>query len=171
MYAKAGDYKQSYAFKTQNGGYKDSLQKLGEQKDLMQAEIADEQQRQARIQKEEQEAEDRKHSVQYTAIAIGIGIVFTLLVAMGIFKVSVNTIRAMGFFSFILFFEFITLLADTRIHHWTHGEPLPLHNWIEHKVVHYLSTLVLPDRKSIWQSLTLKKKGGEHASHNINHPH
>ncbi len=187
LYANAGDFKQSYAFKTLYYGYKDSLQKLGEQKDFMQAELADEQQRQERIAREEAAAEDRKHSVQYTAIAIGIGMIFVLLVAMGIFKVSVSTIRVMGFFSFILLFEFITLLADTKIHHWTHGEPLPvlgikivlialllpLHHWLEHNVVHYLTThhLIIPDRKSIWQSLTLKKKSGEHASHNINHPH
>lgn len=187
LYAKQGDFKQSRLYANLYQGYKDSLQKLGEQKDLMQAEIGDEQQRQARIQKEEEAALDHRHTVQYTGIAIGIGIIFTLLVAMGIFKVSVGTIRVMGFFSFILLFEFIILLADTKIHHWTHGEPLPLlgikivliaallpfHHWLEHKVVHYLTThhLIIPDRKSIWQSLTLKKKSVEHASHNVNHPH
>lgn len=58
----------------------------------------------------------------------------------------------LGFFSFIFLFEFIILLADNSIHHWTHGEPwkillikifliaflLPFHHWIEKRVVDYL---------------------------------
>lgn len=185
LYAKQGDYKQSRYFANLHHGYKDSLQKLGEQKDLMQAEIADEQLRRERIAREEQAALDRKHSVQYMGITIAIGIIFILLVAMGIFKVSVNTIRVMGFFSFILLFEFIILLADTKIHHMTHGEPLPilaikiiliamllpLHHWLEHKVVHYLTSrkLIVPSGRNIWQSLVQKK---HHAGnpHNVNHP-
>lgn len=174
LYAKQGNYQQSRYFANLYFGYKDSLQKLGEQKDLLQAEIADEQQRQIRIKKEEEAALDKKHTVQYTGIAIGIGIIFILLVAMGIFKVSVTTIRVMGFFSFILLFEFIILLADAKIHHWTHGEPLPvlgikiiliamllpLHHWLEHKVVHYLTThrLIVPSRRSLWQSIVPGKQ-------------
>jgi hypothetical protein len=60
----------------------------------------------------------------------------------------------LGFFAFILLFEFITLLADNQIHRWTHGEPwkvlaikivliamlLPLHHWLEKKVIHYLTS-------------------------------
>ncbi|HEX8316548.1 MAG TPA: hypothetical protein VF609_16215, partial [Flavisolibacter sp.] len=187
LYAKAGDFKQSRLYGSLYHLYKDSLQKLGEQKDLMQAELADEQQRQERIRKEELAALERKHTVQYTGISIGIGIIFLLLVAMGIFRVSETTIKVMGFFSFILFFEFIILLADTKIHHWTHGEPLPilaikiiliaallpLHHWLEHKVVHYLTSrrLIIPERKSIWHALTLRKKAPKEALHNVNHPH
>ena len=174
LYAKAGDYKQSRLYGNLYHTYKDSLQKLGEQKDLMQAELGDEQQRQERLAREEAAALDRKHSVQYMGIAIAIGIVFILLVAMGIFRVSEGTIKVMGFFSFILLFEFIILLADAKIHHWTHGEPLPilgikivliamllpLHHWLEHKVVSYLASkrLIIPSRKTLWQSIAVKKK-------------
>jgi len=84
----------------------------------------------------------------------GIAALFVMLVMLGFFMVSPRTIRAVGFFSFIFLFEFIILLADKQIHEWTHGEPwkillikiflaavlLPLHHWLEHKVIHYLST-------------------------------
>lgn len=187
LYANVGDYQQSRLYSNLYHLYKDSLQKLGEQRDLMQAELADEQQRQERIKKEELAALERKHTVQYTGISIGIGMVFILLVAMGIFRVSETTIKIMGFFSFILFFEFIILLADTKIHHWTHGEPLPilaikiiliaallpLHHWLEHKVVHYLTSrrLIIPERRSIWHTLTLRNKSSKEAVQNVSHPH
>lgn len=174
LYAKSGDFKQSHLYSNLYRSYKDSLQKLGEQKDLMQAELADEQQRQERIAREEAAALDRKHTVQYMGIAIAIGVIFILLVAMGLFRVSERTIKIMGFFSFILLFEFIILLADAKIHNWTHGEPLPvlgikiiliamllpLHHWLEHKVVSYLASkrLIIPSGKSIWQSIGARKK-------------
>jgi hypothetical protein len=61
-------------------------------------------------------------------------------------------------------FEFIILIADTKIHDITHGEPwkvlaikigliailLPLHHKVEEKVIHYLTTQEL---------LRLKGKG------------
>jgi tetratricopeptide (TPR) repeat protein len=172
-YAKTGNYKQSYFYNSLSGTLKDSLQKLGEEKDLMQMELKDEELRKARLDKEREEALNRKHNLQYTAIAISIGIVFLLLVLMGAFKVSEATIKIVGFFAFILLFEFIVLLADNRIHEWTGGEPLPvlgikivliamllpLHHWLEHKVVSYLASkrLIIPDRKSIWNSLAKRK--------------
>jgi len=61
-------------------------------------------------------------------------------------------IRVLGFFSFILFFEFIIMIADHKIYHITNNEPwkillikigliaflLPFHHWIEKKVTQYL---------------------------------
>ena len=187
VYAASGDFRQSRFYSNLYHDYKDSLQKLSEEKDLLQMELADEQQRQERLKKEELAALERKHTVQYTGISIGIGIVFILLVAMGIFRVSETTIKIMGFFSFILLFEFIILIADTKIHHWTHGEPLPilaikiiliaallpLHHWLEHKVVHYLTSrrLIIPERRSIWHTLTMRKKPAAETVHKVNHPH
>lgn len=187
LYAMTGNFEQARHYGNLYHLYKDSLQKLGEQKDLMQAEIADEQQRQERIRKEELAALEHKHTVQYTGISIAIGLIFILLVAMGIFRVSETTIKVMGFFSFILFFEFIILLADTKIHHWTHGEPLPilgikivliamllpLHHWLEHKVVSYLASrrLIIPSGRSIWHSFVQQKKPSKENLHNINLPH
>lgn len=176
-YSKIGDFKQSYFFNNLHSRLKDSLQKLGEEKDLMQMELKDEELRKARLDKEREEELDRRHNLQYTAIAISIGVIFTLLVLLGAFKVSEATIKVVGFFAFILLFEFIILLADHKIHDWTHGEPLPvlgikiiliamllpLHHWLEHKVVSYLASkrLIIPDRKSIWNNL-VKRKPVEH---------
>jgi tetratricopeptide (TPR) repeat protein len=174
VYAATGDYKQSHLYSGLYHSYKDSLQKLGEEKDLLQMELTDEEQRQKRKEKEEAEALIEKHNIQYLGITIGIAIVFLFLVLMGAFRVSETTIKVMGFFAFILLFEFIILIADAKIHHWTHGEPLPilgikiiliaillpLHHWLEHTVVTYLASkrLIIPSGRTIWQSIAAKKK-------------
>lgn len=177
LFAKAGDYKQSHFYNTQYIQYKDSLQKLGEQKDLLQMEIADEARRDELRKQEQEEALRKRHNVQYMGITVAIAVVFLLLILMGAFKVSETTIKIMGFFAFIFLFEFIILIADSKIHHMTHGEPLPilaikivliamllpLHHWLEHKVVTYLASkkLIIPNRKSIWNNL-VKRKPVEH---------
>jgi hypothetical protein len=85
-------------------------------------------------------------------ITIFIASAFILLIALGMFRVSQLTVRALGFLSFIFFFEFIIMILDHWIHSLTHGEPLkswlikiviisillPLHHLLEHKVIHYL---------------------------------
>jgi hypothetical protein len=85
-------------------------------------------------------------------ITAAIILIFIILAAMGRLRVKPVIIRALGFLSFILLFEFIILLIDKPIHHFTHGEPLPillikiviigillpLHHWLEHKVIQYL---------------------------------
>ena len=73
---------------------------------------------------------------------------------MGWFKVSASTIRAIGFFSFLIFFEFIFLVFKKNINGITQGVPLydlgfmialaailvPLHHWLEHRVIHFLTS-------------------------------
>ena len=134
--------------------YKDSIDKLKKENELAQIEAFDEQQRAERIRLEQQEAKEKRIRVQYMGIVIGIGVLFVALVMMGWFKVSANTIRAIGFFSFLLFFEFIFLVFKKNIYGLTHGEPLydlafmialaailvPLHHWLEHKVIHFLTS-------------------------------
>lgn len=70
------------------------------------------------------------------------------------FRVSATTIKMVGFFSFLMFFEFIFLIFKKNIYGFTNGEPwkdllfmillaailLPLHHWVEHKVIHYLTS-------------------------------
>lgn len=154
VYQLKGDFKQAFVYSNLSYKYKDSIDKLGKEKDLMQVEAADEQQRQERISKEKEEIKRKRHSIQYMAITIGISALFIILVMMGMFKVSVNTIKAIGFFVFLMFFEFIFLLFKKNIYSVTKGEPwkdllfmiclaavlLPLHHWLEHKVVHYLTS-------------------------------
>ncbi len=173
LYTKSGNHKLAYQYNSLHHQYKDSLSKLGEEKDVLQMELADEQQRQDRLSKEKQAALDRKHNVQYMGITIAIATVFVLLVLLGAFQVSVTTIKILGFFAFIFLFEFIILIADAKIHHWTHGEPLPiiaikvvlialllpLHHWLEHKVVGYLLSrkMILPSGKNIWTKVLAKR--------------
>jgi len=174
VYARAGNYQQSHHYSSLYHQYKDSLQKLSEEKDILQMELDDEQQRQARLERERLEQQRRRHNIQYMGITIGIATAFLLLVLLGIFQVSVSTIKIMGFFAFIFLFEFIILIADNQIHHWTHGEPLkvlaikvvliamllPLHHWLEHRVISYLTSrrLIIPVRTGFWRNILAKRK-------------
>jgi len=77
---------------------------------------------------------------------------FILLMMLGSLTVPSWLIKVLGFFSFILFFEFIIMIADHKIYHITNNEPwkillikigliaflLPFHHWIEKKVTQYL---------------------------------
>jgi hypothetical protein len=154
LYQKLGDFRSAYQCRTRYYTLKDSIEKLSTEKDLMLLEVDNENKRR---QLEEETAEKEKmarHNIQYMGITAGIAGVFIVLVMMGTFSVSKTTIRILGFFAFIFLFEFIILLADNQIHHWTHGEPLPilaikiglisillpLHHWMEGKVIHYLTT-------------------------------
>ena len=81
-----------------------------------------------------------------------IATVFIILVLLGVFKMSPAIIRGLGLLTFFLF-EFIVLLLDDQIQEITHGEPwkvlavkifiismlLPLHHWLEKKMLHYLT--------------------------------
>ncbi len=178
VYTQLGNYSLAHTYGGRYHQLKDSLEKLGDERDLLQMEMLNNEQRDERLKREAEAALERKHTVQYTGIAIGIALVFTILVLLGAFRVSENMIKILGFFAFILFFEFIILLADTKIHHLTHGEPLPvlaikivlialllpLHHWLEHRVVSYLTSrrLIVPTGKSLWKQITVRtKKIGE----------
>ena len=152
-YTETGDYKNALIYSSQFNKLKDSLQVLGKEKDLVSMEIDAENKRKERKLKEEEEALQIRHNIQYTGITIGILVLFLLLVSFGFLKVPIGWIRALGFISFIFFFEFIILIADNQIHHFTHGEPwkvlaikvvliailLPLHHLVEKRVVHMIT--------------------------------
>ncbi|MGB4844662.1 MAG: hypothetical protein WBP16_09365 [Ferruginibacter sp.] len=174
LYQFKGDYKQSYYYASLNHTYKDSLQKLGKEKDLLQIEVGDEQQRLDRLVKEKLEAKRKRDNIQYMLITIGIVSLFILMVMMGMFKVSATTIKMIGFFSFLMFFEFIFLIFKKNIYSFTKGEPwkdllfmialaailLPLHHWVEHKVIHYLTShnRLTNSGRSLKERLFRKKK-------------
>ena len=154
IYVKKGDFRLANQYNTLYYQYKDSLDKLKKENELTQIEAFDEQQRHQRALAEEQELKGKRNRIQYMGIIIGIAILFVALVMMGWFKVSANTIRAIGFFSFLIFFEFIFLVFKKNIHGITQGEPLydlafmiglaailvPLHHWLEHRVIHFLTS-------------------------------
>jgi len=134
--------------------YKDSIRNLAREAEVLKLEVDNDNRRRERLAKEEEEKTLRRHNIQYMGFTAGLAALFIVLVMLGFFMVSPRTIRALGFFSFIFLFEFIILLTDNQIHEWTHGEPwkvllikiflaamlLPLHHWLEHKVIHYLNT-------------------------------
>jgi hypothetical protein len=153
-YQLKGDYKTALFYANTAQHLKDTLQLLGKEDDILQLQLADEDDRRARLLKEEEELRKRSHQYQYFGITIGIAVLFVMLVMMGTFKVSAGTIRIVGFFTFLMLFEFIFLLLKKNFYAFTHGEPwkdltvmiglaallLPLHHWVEHKVIHYLTT-------------------------------
>ncbi len=134
--------------------YKDSIETLKREKELTQVEADDEQQRQEKQIIEAEEAKRQRNNIQYLAIVIGIVALFIALVILGMFKVSATTIKMIGFFAFLMFFEFIFLIFKKNIYSFTKGEPwkdllfmiglaavlLPLHHWLEHKVIKYLTS-------------------------------
>ncbi len=154
LYARSGDYKLASQYSGIYYLYKDSIEKLNKEKDLAQVEAADEQHRIERLAMETEEAKRRRNNIQYMAITIGIALFFIALVVLGMFKVSATTIKMIGFFAFIMFFEFIFLIFKKNIYSLTQGEPwkdllfmiglaailLPLHHWLEHKVIKYLTS-------------------------------
>jgi tetratricopeptide (TPR) repeat protein len=154
LYQKEGNFQQANLYNSIYYKFKDSLQILSKEKELAQLEAADVQQRQAREEREEEEKKVRRNNIQYLAITVGIAVLFIALVVLGMFKVSATTIKMIGFFVFIMLFEFIFLLFKTKIKAITHGEPLkdllfmiglaalllPLHHWLEEKAIHYLTS-------------------------------
>ena len=146
--ALAGKYNATYY------QYKDSIETLKREKELTQVEADDEQQRQVKLAKEAEETKKRRNNIQYLGIVIGIIALFVALVVLGMFKVSAGLIKAIGFFVFIMLFEFVFLVFKKNIYSITQGEPwkdlafmialaallVPLHHWMEHKVLHYLTS-------------------------------
>jgi tetratricopeptide (TPR) repeat protein len=154
LYASQGDYRRSREYYAMYNLYKDSIETLGREKELAQEEVADEAQRQARLEEERIEQEKRRNNIQYLGIVLGIFGLFVALVVLGMFKVSATVIRGIGFFAFLLFFEFIFLIFKKNIYSITHGEPwkdlafmiglaailVPLHHFLEKRVLHYLTS-------------------------------
>ena len=152
LYIKAGDKQKEVANKLLLFAIKDSLDKQQKANDLLTVEIDIENKRTEREKIANEEKVRNRNNLQYMGITAFIFALFVALAAMGKFKVKPWFIRALGFISFILLFEFIILLIDHQLHVLTHGEPLPIllvkiviiafllpfHHWLEHKVVHYL---------------------------------
>ena len=174
LYDRTGDYKTAYFYNTEQNVFSDSLKSLASATDLLKLEVDNDNKRRERLAKEEEANTLRRHNIQYMGLTIGLVGLFTLLGMLGFFVVHTGTIRALGFFSFIFLFEFIILIADKQIQEWTHEEPwkillikvllaailLPLHHWLEHKVIHYLTVrrkFAAPG-KPFWEKVTGKRQ-------------
>jgi hypothetical protein len=148
-----GDYKLSQQYLARYNIYRDSIESLSKQKDLLSIEIQNATKRAEQQKLTEEENKRTRNNIEYMGITAVIATVFIILVLLGVFKISPSIIRAMGFFAFIFLFEFIVLLLDDQIQIVTRGEPwkvlgvkifiismlLPLHHWLEKKMTHYLT--------------------------------
>jgi hypothetical protein len=148
-----GNYKLSQQYLSQYDVYRDSIESLGKQKDLLSIEIQNANKRAEQQKIEEEENKRTRNNIEYMGITAVMATVFIILVLLGVFKMSPAVIRGLGFFAFIFLFEFIVLLLDDQIREITHGEPwkvlavkiliisllLPLHHWLEKKMLHYLT--------------------------------
>jgi cation transport ATPase len=175
LYIKSGDFQQAAVYSSIYYQYKDSIETLNKQKELTQVEVSAEQYRQKKLEDEEADRKRRRNNIQYMGITVGISALFIILVVFGMFKVSASTIKLIGFFAFIMFFEFIFLIFKKNIYSFTHGEPLkdltfmialaallvPLHHWLEHKVIKYLTShnrLTASGRTLLSKVFVAKKK-------------
>ena len=175
-YSLTGNYSQALYYNKLANKFKDSLDRLGKEDEILQLQITDEEKRMERAAAAENEKIEKRNRIQYMAIVIAIAAVFVGLVMLGFLRVSASTIRIIGFFAFLMFFEFIFLVFKKSIYGITQGEPwkdlgmmvlvaallVPLHHWVEHRVIHYLSSQHMlrlrSSSKAWWQGLFKKKE-------------
>jgi hypothetical protein len=172
IYADKGDYKNAFNYAVMNKVLSDSMNNMSKKDQLLIMEIDHETRLRDLAAEQENKSTIRRHNLQYTAMTIGILMVFVILIMLGSLKVPEWIIRMLGFFSFIFLFEFIILLADHKIHDITHGEPwkvllikifliailLPLHHGIEKRVITYLLNHKLLDISRFSSLKWLKEK-------------
>jgi tetratricopeptide (TPR) repeat protein len=153
LYERAGDWKAALAYNQLAGAERDSLRAKTQETELMKLEVDTENRRKEREAREEEQNIERRHNIQYMGFTAGLVLLFLSIVLLGRLRVPVSVIRTVVFLSFIFLFVFIILLLDRRIQAWTHDEPwkvlcikivlaaglVPLHHWLEHQVIHYLS--------------------------------
>jgi tetratricopeptide (TPR) repeat protein len=153
LYGKMGDYKNALFYETYSNDVRDSIRNQTSATELMKVEVDNDNRRRDRLAREEEQRVEHRHNLQYMGLTVGLVVLFVGLVMLGRLAVPLSLIRALGFLSFIFLFEFIILLADKPIQAWTAEEPwkvlmikivlgaglVPLHHWLEHKVIHYLS--------------------------------
>jgi tetratricopeptide (TPR) repeat protein len=153
VYLQMHEYQSAYIYREEYTRDADSLRNLARETDLLKLEVDNDSRRREREAKEEEQATEHRHNVQYMGFTVGLVVLFIVLVMLGWLAVPPSVIRTLGFLSFIFLFEFIILLADKQIQSWTNEEPwkvllikialaailVPLHHWLEHKVIVYLS--------------------------------
>ena len=170
--AGKGDFKNAYTYAVLNKVLSDSINNMSKNDQMLIMEIDHETRVREQAAELERQSIARRHYLQYTAIIIILISVFIVLLMLGSLKVPEWIIKMLGFFSFIFLFEFIILISDHKINEITHEEPwkimlikifligmmLPLHHWIEKRVIAFLLN---PGLINISQ-LPLRSKFREH---------
>jgi len=153
LHERVGDYQGALVYNQIAAAERDSLRAKTQETELMKLEVETENRRKDRVAREAELNTERRHNIQYMGFTAGLVLLFICVVLLGRLRVPVPLIRTVVFLSFIFLFEFIILLLDRSIQVWTHDEPwkvlcikivlaaglVPLHHWLEHEVIHYLS--------------------------------
>ena len=154
LYDQQANYQQAYFYNKLFDEYTKEINEQARQDDLALMMMDNDRKEKQRKENELLQQKNQYYNMQYSLIAILIFSLFIGLAMMGLYKVSQRTVRALGFFSFLLLFEYITLLSKKWVTIYTGGTPwqdflfmivlalvmLPLHHWLEHQVIDYLST-------------------------------
>jgi hypothetical protein len=129
----------------------------------------------------QKEAEERKHNLQYAAIALGV-ICFIILFFLLSHSVIANpiVIRFSGVLALLIFFEFLNLLLHPYLGEITHHSPvlmllimvcvaavlIPLHHrlehWITHKMIEKNNKIKLAAARKTIEQLEGKEKEPSH---------
>ncbi len=165
LYDQQAEYEQAYYYNKLYDQYTVAINDQSKEDDLALMMIDNERKEKQRVEDEKLLVQKQYFNRQYTLIAIIIFSLFIGLAMMGLYKVSQRTVRALGFFSFLLLFEYITLISKKWVSKYTEGTPwqdflfmiilaiimLPLHHWLEHQIIGYLSSkkLIKPHRTDL----------------------
>lgn len=152
LYVATGNINEAYHYAKLNYIYTDSNNAVLQNDQMSEIEIENN----IRLKKLQDEKEEimlnRKSNFQVMIIVLAILLSLIILVLLSSYRIPASIVKGFGYMTFVLVFEFIILLLDTKIHHWAHGQPikimavkivliailLPIHHATEHKVVHYL---------------------------------
>jgi len=161
----AGDFKNAYVAKVKYHFYTDSIATQNKKDELLRLDLAAEEERSAKAETDLAAAKSKRHNIQYQGIVIGCMVLLIGLLTLGFFNVPKWLIKAAGFLTFIFLFEFILMLLDKKIMAITNGEPfpklmikiligcllIPLHHYVEKKVIHFLQSRKLHRLKTVFK--------------------
>jgi hypothetical protein len=153
LFESKNDFKKAYAYGRLYEQYNSVYLDQSRKNDIELITLENDRKEKARLEEQALAAKRRAYNLQYLAIGIFIFTLFIILSLLGFYRVSVSAIRMVGFFSFISFFEFITLLSKKWMTQYTQGIPwqdflfliglafvlLPLHHRVEHWVIMHLT--------------------------------
>lgn len=153
LFESRNEFKKAYGYGRLYEQYNSVYTDQSRKNDIELITLENDRKEKARIEEQALAAKKRSYNLQYRVIGIFIFTLFIMLALLGFYRVSISAIRMVGFFSFISFFEFITLLSKKWMSQYTQGTPwqdflfliglafvlLPLHHRVEHWVIMFLS--------------------------------
>jgi tetratricopeptide (TPR) repeat protein len=131
-YILKNNYEKAITFFKLHRTYLDSVVNEQKTKDISKTDtkfkLLKKQEADKQIQKElemlEERKKERRNSIQYSMIFLGILLVFGVVLGSGKFNISPKFAEGLIFFAFLIFFEFCLVLLDPIIDDWSRGEPV-----------------------------------------------